>query len=147
MDNPNIRDNPIPTLPSSTRWTRSAPVPAPDVSRSPRLSTGSSVRAIRTRFVKFASRIGVVPGTITADYDAFARHSCPGSGHSLAPLRVQPARSKETLFRPSRDLVDGDFVGDATQCAALRYRFEPAGFEQGGGLRIGDDGPGRQDRA
>jgi hypothetical protein len=75
-------------------------VPAPDVSRSPRPSTGSSVRAIRTRFVKFASRIGVVPGTITAGSEAFARHSCPGSGHSLAPLRVQPARSKEALFRP-----------------------------------------------
>src|SRR6266481_4477166 len=47
----------------------------------------------------------------------------------------------------SRDLVDRDFVGDAAQCTALRYRFEPAGFEQGGGLRVRHDGAGRQDRA
>jgi hypothetical protein len=51
-------------------------------------------RAALDDIVKFASRIGVVPGTITADYEAFARHSCPGWGHSLAPLRVQPADPK-----------------------------------------------------
>src|SRR5260370_8455903 len=47
----------------------------------------------------------------------------------------------------SRNFVDRDFVGDAAQRTALRYRFEPAGFKQRRGLRIDDDRAGRQDRA
>src|SRR6516162_11834441 len=53
-----------------------------------------------------------------------------------------------SAFKPvSRDLVDRDLVGDATQGAALRRRSEPAGFEKGRGLRVGNDTLRRQDRA
>src|SRR6266478_5383674 len=46
----------------------------------------------------------------------------------------------------SRNLVDGELLGDAAQGAALCYRAEPAGREQVRGLRMLYDRPGRQDR-
>src|SRR5216684_1475065 len=46
----------------------------------------------------------------------------------------------------SGDLVDGHLLGDAAQRTAVRDRFEPAGFEQIGSFRVGDDRAGSKDR-
>ena len=63
---------------------------------------------------------------------------------SIAPRGAVPARSRVKFG--SWNLVDGDLVGDAAQCTALRHWLEPAGLQQCGSLRVGNDRPGCQNR-
>src|SRR5437762_138842 len=85
---------------------------------------------------------GACPDQLSAIEIVFPRRFAPQELYSPKSCSASGARLCE-----SRNLVHCDFVGDAAQGAALRYRLEPAGFEQGGSLRVGYDGASRQDRA